>query len=169
MGDLTHYKKLRDPNYFGAYEMIYGENDKGQALWREMTLTIVKVVREKVKTQKSDEQMVVYFMEAKPMILNAINSKNMAKACGSEMIENWAGKKVTAYVEYIHSKLTKEWVYASRIRPESPVKILPVLIPSSEKWADARKSILAKNCTIEQIRKKYQLSNEHEELLTKPE
>lgn len=61
---LTHWKKLSNPNYLGAYSI---EDNK------DLILTISKVQQETVTGPdwKKDECIVCYFSEQKTMILNS--------------------------------------------------------------------------------------------------
>lgn len=165
MDALTHVKKLRDPVYFGAYEMVTNIDAKGDPIWQEMVLTITKVVREKTKTQKQTDEMVVYFAEAKKMIFNAINTKNATKAIGSPMAEHWVGKQIIVYVEKVFMTTTKEWIWATRVRDYPPVKKLPELTPQHERWKGAKEAVKSGSCTIEQIEQKFSLTPENKKLL----
>ena len=67
----THWKKLTNPNYLGAYSIENGQ---------DLILTIKYVQEEKVigTDGKKDDCVVCYFVEnAKPMILNATNMKTI--------------------------------------------------------------------------------------------
>jgi hypothetical protein len=110
----THWKKLFNPNYLGAYSL-----DPGQ----ELTLTIREVKTEKVKNAdgKEEDCMVCYWAEnEKPMILNKTNAKATAKATGSNFIEDWAGKRVCVYAAPV--KAFGDMVEALRIREKTPEK-----------------------------------------------
>ena len=88
MSTLTHWKKLINPDYLGAYSLTPGE---------EKVLTIKSVVREKVTGTggKKQECTVVHWAESeKPMILNRVNSKIISKIYDTPYIELWVGKKV---------------------------------------------------------------------------
>ena len=78
---LTHWKKLSNPNYLGAYSI---EDNK------DLILTISKVQQETVtaRTEKKDECIVCYFSESeKPMILNSTNAKQIQKLLNTPYIE----------------------------------------------------------------------------------
>lgn len=109
----THWKKLHNPNYLGAYELMPGQ---------ELTLTIAKVQEELVigADGKKENCSVMHFCEkgVKPMILNVTNSKTIAKLYGTPYVEDWAGKKITIYSAEV--KAFGELVEALRIRPYLP-------------------------------------------------
>ncbi len=87
----THWKKLTNPNYIGAYSMPEG---------KDLTVEITDVKREVVKGEggKTDECTVLYLKDSKPMILNVTNSKMISKVHNTPFIEEWIGKKITLYV-----------------------------------------------------------------------
>ncbi len=63
-------------------------------------VTIRNVSQENVAKQGAPEELkwCVHFDEFdKPMVCNAVNSQLIAKFCGSEETEDWAGKKVILY------------------------------------------------------------------------
>lgn len=94
----THWKKLTNPNYLGAYAFNQGE---------EKTGTIDHVVAEQVtnpnEPDKKEECIVCYFKEKdlKPLILNKTNCKAITKLYNTPFIENWAGKKITMCVRQV--------------------------------------------------------------------
>lgn len=153
-----HWKKLRNPNYIGSYELMTGSEPK------DLVVVIEKAVKEHVQNgEKKEEAMVVYLKGQKPMVCNSTNAKAIAKATGSPYIEDWVGKPITLYVAKVRA--FGETVDALRVKNEAPVLTLPVLSPESEKWQSAVTALKAKNTTIEAIRKSYTLSVEHEKLL----
>lgn len=87
---MTHWKKLTNPDYIGAYAIEDG---------KDLVLTIAYVRQESVigSDGKKEECIVCHFSEkdAKPMILNVTNCKTISKLYGTPLIEQWAGKKVT--------------------------------------------------------------------------
>lgn len=91
---FTHWKKLDNPDYIGAYAFEPGE---------EKTVTIRSVSREMVvgADGKREECTVVHFDEAKPMILNTTNAKMISKHAGTPYIERWAGVRIVLAVERV--------------------------------------------------------------------
>lgn len=157
--EKTHYKKLRNPNYIGSYELMTGGEPK------EITVEIASAVKEMVQNgDKKEEAMVLKLKNQKPMIVNSTNAKNISKALGSPYIEDWNGKIITLYVAKIRA--FGEMVDALRVRPTAPLApTLPDLNPLHEKWAGAVKAIKEGKTTIEAIRKSYHLNDENEKLL----
>ena len=147
----THWKKLTNPDYIGAYYLDPG---------KDLTVTIDKVVRENVTGSdgKATECTVAYLKGTKPFILNSTNCKTISKVHGSAYIEDWAGKQITIYVASVRA--FGETVDALRVRPTKPK--LPELTPSHPKWDGAATAVKNGSVTIEQIRKSYTLTPQNE-------
>ncbi len=93
----THWKKLTNPNYLGAYSIEDG---------KDLVLTIKNVREEKVvgTDGKKDDCVVCYFYEnVKPMILNSTNMKMIAKLYKTNYIEEWIGKKIQVGIEQVRA------------------------------------------------------------------
>lgn len=111
----THWKKLTNPDYLGAYSLA-GENG-----YTEKVVTIESVRQETVTGSdgKKEVCMVAHLVGEKPMILNATNCKAIAKVSGSSFVEDWAGVAVTLYVQQ-GVKAFGDVVDALRVRPKAP-------------------------------------------------
>lgn len=110
--EKTHWKKLTNPDYLGAYSFQEKE---------EKILTISRVKQEIVvgTDGKKEECTVARFQEnEKPMILNATNCKTIAKLYNTPFIEEWVGKKIKIYVTQV--KAFGDVVDALRIRDKVP-------------------------------------------------
>ena len=107
----THWKKLTNPDYLGAYAFDPGEEKVG---------TIAYVREESVigADGKKEDCTVAHFTEKdlKPLILNATNCKAITKLYKSPFIEDWAGKRIVMRVQQV--KAFGEVVDAVRIKPE---------------------------------------------------
>lgn len=154
METLTHWKKLTNPDYIGAYSLQPGE---------EKVVEIVSVGRQKVKGSdgREGECTVAKLKNEKPFILNKTNCKTLTKVFGTPFIEEWSGKKMIVYAEKV--KAFGETVEALRIKPTVP--ILPELSPKSPKWAGAITALKNGATTIEAIERVYKLNPENRELL----
>ena len=120
----THWKKLTNPNYLGAYSIENGE---------DLILTIKYVQEEKVigPDGKKDDCVVCHFSEnVKPMILNATNMKTITKLYKTPYIEEWTGKKIQIGIEKV--KAFGDVVEALRVRKVVP-KVEPEKLPKCEK------------------------------------
>jgi hypothetical protein len=119
----THWKKLTNPNYLGAYSIENGQ---------DLVLTIKYVQEEKVigTDGKKDDCVVCHFVEnAKPMILNATNMKTITKLYKTPYIEEWTGKKIQIGIEKV--KAFGDIVEALRVRNKIP-NIQPANLPKCE-------------------------------------
>ena len=110
--NLTHWRKLHNPDYLGAYALEPGK-DK---------VVTIKAVRSETVTGsdgKKEECMVMYFEgNVKPMIVNSTNSKTISKVLGTPYIEKWAGGKIQLFATNV--KAFGEVVEALRVRPFAP-------------------------------------------------
>lgn len=156
---MTHWKKLHNPDYIGAYSL-----DK-DGTYQDLIVEIVKVSNQVVKGPdgKSDECIVAELKNQKPMILNATNCKTLSKLFDSPQIENWYGKSVTLYVAKV--KAFGEVTDALRIRTEKPAK--PELVLNSDNFRNCKAAIDSKSHTIDQVKNKYNVSAEVEAALLK--
>jgi hypothetical protein len=111
----THWKRLINPDYIGAYMVN-----------EDTTVKIVSVTRQLVKGEggKTEECMVAILEGTKPFILNRTNSKMITKLYGSPYIEDWFGKLITLYSTT--TKVAGETVECLRIRPNKPNTGKPV-------------------------------------------
>ena len=113
MNNKTHWKKLTNPNYLGAYAF-----DEG----KDMILTVASVGNELVTGDggRKEECTVCHFVEnVKPLILNKTNMKSIQKALGTPYIEEWAGHKIQIYVDP-KVKFGKEITGGLRVRNYAP-------------------------------------------------
>jgi hypothetical protein len=112
---LTHWKKLTNPDYLGAYALEPNQ---------DLVVTIKSVANELVASAdgKKETCMVMRFVEnVKPMVLNSTNSKTIAKLFKTPYIEEWAGRKIQIFVQ-TGVKAFGDVVDALRIRPFLPVE-----------------------------------------------
>ena len=108
---MPHWKRLINPDYLGAYSLEPGQ---------DMILTIKSVGREMITGTggKKEECPVCRWAEPqKPMILNVVNMKTIAKMYGSDT-DNWPGHKVQIYAST--TKFGGDTVECLRIRKDPP-------------------------------------------------
>lgn len=162
----THWKKLSNPDYIGAYSLMQGDKPI------DLTVTIRSVRVEKVKDQngKEGECMVAQLVNQKPFIINKTNAKTITKLYDTPYIEDWQGKTITLFVAKV--RVGGETVDALRVRPVRPKLAgqneLPDLNPQHEKWSGAVTAITGGNTTLDAIQKKYTLSDDNKTLLFAP-
>lgn len=110
----THWKKLHNPDYIGAYAI-----DPGKSL-----IVTIKTVKNEIVTGpdgKKEECMVMTFADppgTKPMIVNSTNAKTIEKLYNTPYIEEWTGRKIELFVDRI--KAFGEVVDALRIKAKIP-------------------------------------------------
>ena len=151
----THWKKLNNPNYLGAYSIMDLPN-------QELTVTIQQVKKETIKTDRGSEECIVAYIKGqKPMILNTTNCKAIEKVAGTPFTEEWKNVSITLFVKRV--KAFGDFVDALRVRPTKPKK--PTLSQGSEAWNKALKAVESGNVTIEQIKAKYDISKQNETIL----
>lgn len=112
---LTHWKKLTNCDYLGAYAFEPGQ---------EMVVTIKSVANEVVTGTdgKKETCSVMHFVEnVKPLVLNATNSKTITKLLKTPYIEQWSGRKIQLYVQG-GIKAFGDIVDAVRVRAFLPVE-----------------------------------------------
>lgn len=154
MTDKTHWKKLVNPDYIGAYALPEGE---------DMTVKIDFVQVEEVKGPggKKDVCSVAHLIGHKPLILNMTNSKSIAKLYGP-YIEDWRGQSITLFASV--TKLAGESVECLRIRPQvAERKIGPI---GADRFSKAVDAIKAGTYTTDKLRNGFALTAEQEATLT---
>ena len=111
---LTHWKKLTNPDYLGAYALNPNE---------DLVATIKEVKQADVVGMggKKELKTVVVFEEKyiKPMVLNRTNAKTITKLFKNPYIEEWKGKKIQIYIEH-DIQAFGEIVDGLRVRPYLP-------------------------------------------------
>lgn len=142
----THWKKLVDPRYIGAYALPNGN---------DLVVTIEGVRSEEITMMQGKKEVhsIMYLKGQKPMILNATNSKSIHKLYGP-YIEDWVGQQITLYAST--AKLGGEMVECLRIRPSVPVREKKPI--SAERLAAALEQIRAGAYTVEKLRDTFKLT-----------
>lgn len=116
----THIDKLRNPNYLGGWD-LQDENGKTN----DIIVTIKEVKSEFVFNQKAQMEepvLTVFFLECKPIILNATNRKTLKKVTDTSYIEEMAGKRIQLTTKRI--KAFGEFHDAIRIVATAPNAII---------------------------------------------
>lgn len=109
----THWKKLHNPDYLGAYSFESGKDIIG-------TIKTVKVETVIGADNRKEECSVIHFYEnIKPFVLNVTNSKTITKIYKTPYIEEWVDKKIQMYATEV--KAFGELVECVRIRQKVPV------------------------------------------------
>ncbi len=156
----THWKKFMNPDYLGSWSLQPGE---------EKTLTIKQVVQQDVAGSdgKKEKLPVIHFVEkdVKPMVLNTTNSKMISALYDTPYVDDWVGKQIVIRSERIRA--FGETVDALRVKNEIPKsKVKTVLNPEHKQWERIKKGLATGGCTIDDVKRNYELSDEHEKMLT---
>lgn len=138
--NLTHWKKLTDPNYLGIWDLTN----------EDLIVTIASVKEEKVIGPGGKEEVkpVMRFAEkgVKPLILNKVNQKQIAAVLKTPYIELWVGKRIQLYADPT-VKFGKEVTGGVRVRP-----FLPKVAAKNIECTDCKKQVTAQNgMTAEQL------------------
>ena len=115
MSEQTHWRKLTNPDYLGAYALEPGQ---------DITATIKSVRVENIigaDGKKEDCPVMRFVEQIKPMILNVTNAKTLEKLFKTPFIENWSGRKIQIGVESV--KAFGDVVDALRIRKFLPKEV----------------------------------------------
>lgn len=146
--ELTHWRKLQNPNYIGSYAFQPEE---------EKDLTISRSTYEQVTNSdgKKEECHVIYFEEKniKPLIVNVTNASMISKVVGSPYVENWIGKRITLYVANIRA--FGEDMEAVRVRPRAPKANKPVLDEKYKGWGQALQAVKNGESTVSFLQEHY--------------
>ena len=107
----THWKKLTNPDYLGAYAFNPGE---------EKIVTIDHVSQEELigSEGRASSCIVAHLVDEKPLVLNKTNCKAISKLLKTPYIEEWAGHRITLSVQRV--KAFGEDVDAVRVKPKLP-------------------------------------------------
>lgn len=154
--DGTHYRKVFDSPYLSSMDVV-----------DPITLTVSRVTQELDKTKKTKDQFnTAYFVEGfirpgeklKPMILNATNSKMLAKITGSSFIEDWAGTRITVYVER-GIKFGRDTVDGLRVMPAAARK---VITPDKSNMWESAKAAYLRDGNLDAVLARADMSPEHQ-------
>lgn len=150
MTNKTHWKRLINPDYIGAYSLNEGE---------DLTVKIDYVqVEEIVGTGgKKEHCTVAHLVDEKPMILNVTNSKTIAKLYGP-YIEDWQGKRITLFAST--TRLAGETVECLRIRPKVAERAAKPI--TDGRLDNAIKSIIEGTFTTDKLRQSFILTEAQE-------
>jgi hypothetical protein len=153
---MTHWKKLTNPDYIGAYD--FAENEK-----RIVKIIEVKQAPVMGADGKKQDCIVATLENSKPWVLCKTNCKTISKILNTPMIENWSGKLIQLEVKKV--KAFGEWVDGLRVCDKLPEPPKEELTPTHPRWAGAKEALTTGKTTIEQIEKSFILSPENKELL----
>jgi len=157
----THWKKNNDSRYIAGEDLqasLHG-------LRPEMVVTIDKfndtdTFDQNTQAKKTATGLFLKELNGtplyKPVILNATNAKFFTKETGSPFMEDWVGIPVTLF-----AMKDSRHGYVVRFKKY----VLPYLSKSGKDFDNCYKAIHTSGYTMDQIRKKYQVTPEVEAML----
>ena len=147
----THYKRLVNPDYLGAYSIPPGE---------DLVVKIQSVSRELVTSTggNKEELVVARLYGQKPLILNKTNMKSISNMFGP-YIEDWFEKEIVLYAT--ETKFGREMVECVRIRHRSTQKEML----SEERFDKALEAVKAGSYSKDKVRGKFKLTAAQEKRL----
>ena len=153
MTEKTHWKRLINPEFIGAYSLPDGQ---------DLTVVIDYVQLQEITGTggKKEDCTVAHLQGEKPMILNVTNSKSIAKLYGP-FIEDWAGKRITLFAST--ARLAGETVECLRIRPKVAERVAKPI--SDIRLQDAIRAIKKGDYSTDKLRTNHKLSDEQEKHL----
>jgi len=156
--EKVHWHKVFLSDYLGACDLEDGRDIK-------LVIKNVSVKQVKGSDGKAQERNVATFTDSKikPMILNATNCRIVKKFVGSPYINDWVNVPIQVYIKS-DIKAFGDITEGLRIRETQPKMDKPNLTPSLPAWSKAIEYLKGTG-TIEQIRAKWNLTAENEELL----
>lgn len=162
----THWRKLDNPEYLGAYSIL----DGGKNAPIIATIKEVKTADVKDQKGKSSKCKIAYLVNQKPLILNATNARMIQNICGTPFIEDWKGAIIEIYATT--TTVGRETVDCLRVRPVSnKTAIKPFLEQGSEMYdkllASAQADAMGKGADfiINHIKNSFQLTEDMEVFL----
>lgn len=159
--EKTHWKKNNDSRYIAGEDL----QTEFHGLRKEMNVVIDKFEDTETFDQNKNSKIIktgLFLKELngtplyKPVILNNTNAKFFLKETGSDFMEDWIGVPVVIYAQK-----DSRHGYVVRFKKY----YMPQLVKDSERFHKAKKAIHEQGFTIDQIKKKYQVSAEVEKLL----
>lgn len=154
--ELTPWQTFFDKDYLGSHNFDDGEKKE---------VVVASAGKRSVKKPggKADDCLVVVFEQPKqgegikPLVTNVTNAKAIQKISGSRHIENWAGTKLTLYVD-TNVKFAGKTVEGIRVLVDGNMKPQKDHMHKGHaKWGDCVKG-LVKGYEMKDIRKKYNVA-----------
>lgn len=162
--NLTSWRKNLDSRYISGEDLLSGLH----GLKPEMIVTLEKFEDMETFDQQKNSKVIktgFWLKEQngtavyKPVLLNKINARFFEKELGTDKMEKWLGHTAVLYAQK-----DSRHGHVARFKRYSQ----PQLVKDSEQFNKALEAMQGGKVTIEQIKKKYQLSKEVEQLLLTP-
>lgn len=117
MAELTHWRKLTNPDYLGSYAFQPGEE-------KQVTIDYVRIETITGMEGRNETLPVMHFKQndIKPLILNRTNAKMVERLFDNPYIENWKDRDIILCVQKV--KAFGEMVDAVRVKKAKPTPII---------------------------------------------
>lgn len=150
----THWKKMYNPDYLGAYSLEPGE---------DLIVTITGVTTDMVPNAdgRQEECVILQLKDQKPLVLNKTNAKTIQKVLDSPYVEDWVGQSIQLYAAKV--KAFGDVVEALRVRPVKPQVAKRKL--NEEQFSRMLSAISAGSLTKEDALRNYSLTQAQAETL----
>ena len=161
----TNFRQIVNPEYLGAYSL-----DSGNYSYLEKECIILSCAKGNVLGKKGTQQKIIAQTNCgKPLILNSTSHDVLHKITSSRYFEDWKNVNVILYVETgVRNPAGRGTVDAIRIKPNPKFPNqcrLPILSIDDKETIDKIKKAVQNGFTLEQIKVKYQISNEIQKLI----
>ena len=170
MESNTHYRKVFKSDHLGSADLEeMQENGKRPVFTIDKVEQYNLVVGDKESgvsvAGKRISANIAYFKNGvKPLVLNATNSKTMAKMTSSKFVEDWAGFVIELYIDP-NVKMKGEMVGGVRIKPRQAEIQKPKLTPDNKNWGKAKEAVKTGEADIDSIRENWDITQENFDLL----
>ena len=164
----THYRKVFKSDHLGSADLEEMLEEK-----KRLVFTIEKVLQY-IKTDDKNSGIsvagkrisanIAYLKGAKPLVLNATNSKTMAKMMDSKFVDDWAGAVIELYIDP-NVKMKGEMVGGVRIKPKKAEVQKPKLTPSHKNWEKAKTAVQTGEADWDSISENWSLTEDDFQLL----
>jgi len=160
----THWKKLYNPNYMGAYSFLENET-------KELRIKAIKSEKVTGQDGKAEDCTVLHWEGSeKPLILNKTNAKAIAHLTGSNYIEDWTGVVIALHVKEVRAfGSVVDAVRVSMKKPKQSEPVKEFFDESHANWQKALKAVASGSYKVEAITAKYQVGKTALETLKKAE
>ena len=159
----THWLQSPNKNYLGHWDLPEKKDlilTIKSAQWEEVENPILK----KGDPKKFESHKVIRFEEDfKPLICNQTNAQSIIKSTGKKYMEDSIGQKIQLYIGKHFDRVNKEEIDCVRIR-STPLPNKPVLEYNTKEYEKVLAAMM-QGYTIEQIRKKWNVSKDLENKL----
>lgn len=167
--EKTHYRKVFKSDHLGSADLEEMLEEK-----KRLVFTIEKVEQYVLVAGDKNSGVsvagkriganIAYLKGAKPLVLNATNSKTMAKIMGSKFVEDWKGAVIELYIDP-NVKMKGEMVGGVRIKPNKATVQKPKLTPEHKNWDKAKTAVQTGEADWDSITENWDVTEDNFQLL----